>query len=182
MTTDVSNHGNIKLFPVVVQFYDPHEGIQVKLFDIQSQSGETSDIVAKYLEDVTVGNNIANKIVAFCADNTSNFGGALRKGVNNTFRKLNNFLQRELVGVGCGAHIVHNTIQTASDCLPFDIEAAIVTMFSYFYINTVRVEELKVFCEFVKIEYNQLLGYSKTRWLALMPAVHRILVLYPALK
>ena len=149
---DASNHGNIKLFPVVVLFYDPHEGIQVKLLDIQSQSGETSDIVAKYLEDVTVGNNIANKIVAFCADNTnSNFGAALRKGVNNTFRKLNNFLQRELVGVGCGAHIVHNTIQTAGDCLPFDIEAVIVKIFSYFYIYTVRVEELKEFCEFVSI-------------------------------
>ena len=54
LMTDSSNHGNIKLFPVVVLFYDPHEGIQVKLLDIQSQSGETSDIVAKYLEDVTV--------------------------------------------------------------------------------------------------------------------------------
>ena len=92
------------------------------------------------------------------------------------------WLRRELVDVGCEAHIVHNTIQTASDCLPFDIEAVIVKNFSYFYIYTARVDELKEFCKFVSTEYNQLLGYSKTRWLALMPAVQRILVLYPALK
>ena len=29
----------------------------------------------------------------------------------------------------------------------------------------VRVETLKEFCDFVEIEYNQLLCYSKTRWL-----------------
>ena len=33
---DASNRENIKLLPVV-QFYDPYEGIQIKLLDIQSQ-------------------------------------------------------------------------------------------------------------------------------------------------
>lgn len=183
LLTDASNHGNTKLFPVVVRYYRPYEGIEVKLLDIQSQPGETSDIVVQYLEQVLVSNNLTDKVSAFCGDNTnSNFGGAARKGSNNTYRKLNSFLGRELIGVGCGAHIVHNAIQSASDCLPIDVECIIVKIYSYFYIYTVRVEELKDFCMFVDIEYKQLLGYSKTRWLALMPALRRILDMYAGLK
>lgn len=45
-----------------------------------------------------------------------------------------------------------------------------------------RIAELKQFCDFVDIEYRNLLYHSKTRWLSLMPAVHRILQMFPALK
>lgn len=52
----------------------------------------------------------------------------------------------------------------------------------FFYIYTARVEELKDFCMFVEIEYKDILGYSETRWLSLMPSVERILKLFSALK
>ena len=45
-----------------------------------------------------------------------------------------------------------------------------------------RVETLKDFCNFVDIEYRQVLGYSKTRWLALLPAVSRLLEMFLPLK
>ena len=79
-------------------------------------------------------------------------------------------------------HTLYSAVQAASDCLPIDIEAVVAKIYSYFYIYTVRVEELKEFCDFVEIEYKQLLGYSKTRWLALMPAVERILKLFLGLR
>lgn len=67
-------------------------------------------------------NDLTRKVIGFCGDNTnSNFGGATRKGVNNTFRKVNRFLGRELLGIGCGAHIVHNAIQSTCGCLPTDL-------------------------------------------------------------
>ena len=62
------------------------------------------------------------------------------------------------------------------------MEVIVVKIYAYFYIYTVRVESLKEFCDFVDIEYKQLLGYSKTRWLALMPSVERVLKLFPGLK
>lgn len=55
-------------------------------------------------------------------------------------------------------------------------------VYSYFYIYTVRIEELKEFCDFVFINYKQILGYSKTRWLALMPVVEMIPDMYQGLK
>lgn len=68
-----------------------------------------------------------------------------------------------MIGIGCAAHIVHNTIKIAVDCLPIDIESIVVKIYSYFYIYIVRVDNLKDFCKFINIEYKQLLGYSKTR-------------------
>lgn len=49
--------------------------------------------------------------------------------------KLNEHLnQKKIIGVGCAAHILHNTIQTASDLLPVDVENIIAKIYSYFYI------------------------------------------------
>lgn len=47
---------------------------------------------------------------------------------------------------------------------------------------TVRTEELKDYCEFVAVEYRQLLYHSKTRWLSLFPGNQRLLQMLPALK
>lgn len=47
-------------------------------------------------------------------------------------------LGRNIVGVGCSAHILNNTIQTAADSLPIDIEAVLVKIYSYFHIYTIK--------------------------------------------
>lgn len=83
-----------------------------------------------------------------------------------------------LFGVGCVAHIEHNTIKRACDSLPFDIEWVIVKTYSHFYRYTCRAADLKQFCEEATTEYNQVLGYAKTRFLALCPAVERLIVLF----
>jgi len=98
------------------------------------------------------------------------------------FHKLQGKLGKQLIGVGCAAHIIHNAIQTAADCLPIDIECIIVKIYTFFYIYIVRVKELKDFCMFVEIEYKAIIGYSKTRWLSLMPSVERILKLFLVIK
>jgi hypothetical protein len=46
----------------------------------------------------------------------------------------------------------------------------------------VQVEELKEFCDFVDVEYKQILGSVKTRWLSLQPAITRVISMFPALK
>ncbi|KAL4111774.1 hypothetical protein QTP88_015663 [Uroleucon formosanum] len=151
--------------------------------DFQEQPGETSDIIVDYLKQVLTKNELTSKIVAFYGDNTNcNFGGKNRKEVNNIYAKLNTSLGRTLIGIGCGAHIIHNAIKTAADCLPVNFECIIVKIYSFFYIYSVRVEALKEFCNAANTEYKQLLGYSKTRWLALMPALERVLKIFQPLK
>ncbi|XP_044741892.1 uncharacterized protein LOC123302864 [Chrysoperla carnea] len=178
-----SNHGNKKIFPFVVRFFQPYEGVQVKILDLQDQPGETSDIIVNYLQKVLTDNNLTEKVVAFCGDNANvNFGGVARRGTNNVLAKLRSSLKKPLIGIGCGAHIIHNAIKSAADGLPLDYESIIVKLYSFFYIYTVRIEALKEFCAEAEIEHHQMLGYSKTRWLALMPALERILKMYQPLK
>jgi hypothetical protein len=127
--------------------------------------GETWEIIFKSLHDIFKREKLCEKLVAYCADNANtNFGGASRKGAQTVFSKINNELPQAFIAVGCAAHIIHNTIQTGPDLLPLDLE------------------HLKHLCEEAEIEYKELLGFSKTRWLALLPAVDRILKLFSPLK
>lgn len=65
-----------------------------------------------------------NKCVAFSADNTNtNVGGLNRKPGGNIYTYLKSDLENNLlVGVGCPAHILYNTIQHGCYQLSFDIE------------------------------------------------------------
>lgn len=96
---------------------------------------------------------------------------------------MKNNLNQELVDIGCPAHILHNSIHHGVDQLDnIDIDSIVLKIFNYFSIYTVRTEKLKEFCDFVNINYRNLLYHSKTRWLSLFPAINRILQMYPSLK
>ena len=121
--------------------------------------------------------------MAFGGDNcNANFGGLHRRGKNNVFTKLRDQANMKMEGIGCPAHILHNTMQTSADILSCDIEAVIVKLFTYFSIYTVRTERLKDFCDFVGTEYHGLMSHSRTRWLSLYPAVTRVIEMFDALK
>jgi hypothetical protein len=63
-----------------------------------------------------------------------------------------------------------------------DVEAKVNKIFQYFHIYTVRVEELKEFCDFVSFEYKQVLGSVKIRWLSLQSAITRVIDMFPGFK
>ena len=69
--TDALNHGTKKIFSVLILFFWPYEGIQVKLLELQDQASETSEIILSYLMKVLTENNLTSKVVAFCGDNTN---------------------------------------------------------------------------------------------------------------
>jgi hypothetical protein len=112
------------------------------------------------LKEVSEKFALQNKIVALCADNTNtSFGGCKRLGENNVWRKLETELKRQITSIACGAHVIHNCLQCAVDCLPIDIECFAVKVYKYFSIYTVRVEELKNFCDFAGNNYAKLLEH-----------------------
>ncbi|KAM3862309.1 interphotoreceptor matrix proteoglycan 2 [Diretmus argenteus] len=56
-------------------------------------------------------------------DNTNtNFGGLNRAGRVNVHTKVKDSLQREVIGLGCPAHIIHNATRTALGLIPLDVE------------------------------------------------------------
>lgn len=133
--SDASNHKDQKLFPILVRFFDKKTGVNVKIIELASLPGETSDLIFNYLKGILKNNNLESKLAAYCADNANtNFGGLQRKGTKNIFFKLNESLNQSILGVGCAAHIIHNSIHTAANLLPIDIESIIAKIYSYFYI------------------------------------------------
>ena len=66
--------------------------------------------------------------------------------------------------------------------MPVDIEMIIFKIYLYFKSYTVRVETLKNFCGFLESDFSIILGYSQTRWLALLPAIERVLQMFFPLK
>ena len=88
---DSSNHSNLKLVPVLVRYFAPTRGIQVKVTEFQNLTGETSEILVSHILPLLEKYKITEKVTAFCGDNcNTNFGGLARKGKNNVFYKLNN--------------------------------------------------------------------------------------------
>lgn len=183
ISSDASNHKAEKIFPLIIQYFTI-TGIKVKLLKIGNLKGETSDIIAGFccetLNDLKLD---FKKCVAFGGDNANvNFGGRMRQGTNNVITKLKTVFGTEIEGIGCSSHILHNTMQTATDQLSCDVSMIVYKMFNYFSIYTVRTERLKDFCEFVNIHYEKLLSHSKARWLSLLPSIERILKMFEGLK
>ena len=117
------------------------------------------------------------------ADNTnSNFGGLRRRGKNNLYTKLQATLPHQIFGLGCVVHIIHNAAHACIGTLPLDIESVLIKVFGYFRVYTVRVERLRAICESAGQEHWNLLGYANVRWLSMLPALERVLLLFEPLK
>jgi hypothetical protein len=172
VATDGSNHGSTKLFPVLIQYFDCKKGVTTKMIKLGDLKNETAVTIATYLEETLRNFNLFEKCVAFSADNcNTNFGGINRKGNNNIYALLKQKTGRDIIGIGCPVHIVHNCGQHGFDALNIDLQTIVCKIYNYFSIYTIRTEELKTFCEFVETEYKQLLNHSKTRFLSLYPAI-----------
>jgi hypothetical protein len=123
--------------------------------------------------------NLKTKVVRLSVDNTNtNFGGLLRKCKGNVLTKIKSQLNRNIIGFGCNAYIIHNCAKAAADSMPVDIEVFVTKIFGYFHMYTVRVERLKYFCDFAG-EYKQIhiIQTYGGWWLSLLvlPTMVRIL-------
>ena len=69
------------MVPVLVRYFLPLEGVKIKLLDLGSIPGETSDISCSFLASVIKKYELEQKVIDFCADNcNTNFGGVKRRG------------------------------------------------------------------------------------------------------
>ncbi|XP_055906088.1 uncharacterized protein LOC129941473 [Eupeodes corollae] len=182
--TDASNHLALKMFPVLIRYYDfKNGGTKSKILNLAFEKNEKSDTITQLIVETLTKNNLLTKCIGFCADNcNTNFGGRQRKGSNNVYSKLKLLVNQNMIGVGCPPHVLNNAIFHGCDTLPVDVDIIIVKIYNYFSIYTVRTERLRDFAEFLDNEYKPLLYHSKTRWLSLYPAVERLLLMFEVLK
>ncbi|XP_055904720.1 uncharacterized protein LOC129940426 [Eupeodes corollae] len=182
--TDASNHLALKIFPVLIRYYDfKNGGTKSKILNLAFEKNEKSDTITQLIVETLTKNNLLTKCIGFCADNcNTNFGGRQRKGSNNVYSKLKLLVNQNMISVGCPPHVLNNAIFHGCDTLPVDVDKIIVKIYNYFSIYTVRTERLRDFAEFLDNEYKPLLYHSKTRWLSLYPAVERLLLMFEILK
>jgi hypothetical protein len=92
LSIDESNHGLVKLLPVVVRYckiYGGNTSVETKLHDFVELKAETAEEIAAEVLVVNQKCKLQNKVVAFPANNTNtNFGGLNRLGGSMSVPKL----------------------------------------------------------------------------------------------
>ena len=79
VSINASSMKEVKLVPIVVCYFLPESGVQVKLLEFKSVPGETAQILSEYLLSVLDQKKIKGKLIQFCADNcNTNFGSVNR--------------------------------------------------------------------------------------------------------
>ena len=171
VSSDASNHGNIKMFPLIVQYFTPKTGINVKLLDFYEDPKETSDDIMSAIKVKLDKHNLPLECVsAYSADNASvNFEN--HHSVFTLMKEQCSYF----IQAGCKAHIIHNAVKhTANKLDHVDIESLVIRVYNHFSSRAKRTLALKEMYEFVELEWSELLRHVPTRWLSLEPAVKRL--------
>lgn len=176
--TDSSNKGNLKMFPVTVQWFSLKDGLKQGLLDFYQDPAETSEAIKTQLCKVLQENGLTwASVSSLSADNAS-----VNYGIHNSvFQKLKNE-NENILKANCKCHILHNCNKYALKALQFDVESLVLKTYSEFSAFAKRTAKLKEFFDFTHLEYKSILRHVPTRWLSLLPALDRLILNWPALR
>ena len=165
--TNASNHKNMKMFPVSVQYFSLEHGTVTYIIDFFENADESADEMFTCLKNTMDNLQLDWKRVScLSADNANcNFGEKHSLYIN--VRTLND----GIIKANCSAHIVHNTLKFALENLDVDIENIVLKIFSQFSMSAKRWKTLKEFHIFVETEFDKILRHVSTRWLSLHPCI-----------
>ena len=178
VSTDASNKGNLKHYPLALRYFSKSFGTKNRVIDFYVCSEETSDSISSNILSRLEHNQMNIKyLVSYGADNAAvNYGKH-----HSVFTNLKQ-LCPNLISANCNCHVIHNNARFGFKILSRDIELLVIKIFNEFSISAKRVKELKSCFDFVEIEYKELLRHVPTRWLSLLPALDRLILSWPAIK
>lgn len=184
ISTDASNHKELKMFPILIRYFLPTEGVKTRLIELKNLPGETGEQIFEMLQETWTEWNFRNKIIAYSADNAPlNFGSVDRSGDKNVFARMQSEFNDNLIGVGCLAHILHNAPNDA--CLaiiPYDFNQILTLIYKQFNTSTKQSESLKAFCEEMDIEFQKIKSCPNTRFIAKKDSIDSVLRVLSPLK
>jgi hypothetical protein len=80
VSTDASNHGAVKIFPILIHYFDyEYGGLQIKLLEVESKPNATAQTIAAYVSETASNYGLLSKCVAFAGDNCNTMFGGLKK-------------------------------------------------------------------------------------------------------
>ena len=183
ISVDASIHNQLKLFPLVIRFFNAKVCMQVRLLNLRSMPSETSQQIIDFIHTSLQENNLdLKRLTSFCADNAPvNLIGSQLSGQNNVYYRLK---QRgtQLISVGCPEHILHNAAEKGSDRLTVDIETVVMKIGSHFQSQTSRAVSLKQFCQKLDTNYSNSPTHTAIRWTTLDSVLERMIDLWEPLK
>lgn len=132
ISTDASNHKELKMFPILIRYFLPTEGVKTRLIELNNLPGETGEQIFEMLQRAWIKWKFRNKLIGYSADNAPlNFGSVDRKGDKNVFARMQTEFNNNLIGWGCVGHIFHNTPNDA--CLaiiPYDFNQILTLIYN----------------------------------------------------
>lgn len=177
ISTDASNHKELKMFPSILRCFLPTEGVKTRLIELKKLPGETGEQIFNMLEAIWSKWNIQSKMIAYSADNAPvNFGSVERTGEKNVFARMQDKFNNNLIGMGCIAHILHNTPHDA--CLaniPYDFNQILTLIHKQFKTSTKQSEALKSFCEEMDMVFKRVKSCPNTRFIAQKASIDSVL-------
>jgi hypothetical protein len=156
------------MLPVAVQFFSRF-GVRRGILDFIEQSDESADALFKNIKYVIESHELkVEQLASLGSDNTNvNVGDhhsvfslfeelspKVVKGKKDSYIKtcINNFFFYSLDLGTCYCHVLHNSVKHGNGHLLFDVESALLKIYSHFCRSSVRVKELKNYFDFVEQE------------------------------
>ncbi|CAF5191669.1 unnamed protein product [Rotaria magnacalcarata] len=165
------------MVPIVVQFFSK-TGVKHGILEFIEQMHESADDLFANIKYVLEANELRlNQLVSLGSDNTNvNIGN--HHSVFALFEKL----LPGLIKGTCYCRVLDNSVKHRNEHLLFDIEAALLKIYSHFCRSSVRSQELTNYFDFIEEEQKVILKYIRLRWLSLLRSIERLISIHTIVK
>lgn len=178
---DGSTVHNRKLLPIFASFYQSGH-VRNRLLDIKELDDDTALSIFNAVTGTIKEYKISkDKIVAIVADNCpTNFGqSGNRTGDGNVFALLQEEFEGKLIGIGCLAHILHNSVKTAAGKIKSDLDLDVLKilyqLYKYFEGQPKRAKGFLHLCALLGVNCGVPKNFVSTRWLSMNAAVDTLI-------
>ncbi|GAB0202178.1 hypothetical protein GRJ2_002683400 [Grus japonensis] len=172
-------------FSIRIHYFDWKQGgMQSRVIGVESPQGELASSAAMLAWEALESHGLQQRCVAVVGESPNAMLGGLGCCTQGPAEAsgLQELLEGVFVATDCPVHLLSNCIQHGADSLEVDLQSLIWKIYTYVSVYAVCTEPLKDFLEFAKREYRRLLHHARMPWLLLLPAITRLLQVFPALK
>lgn len=171
-------------FPIQIRYFDwKRGGVQSRVIGVEAPLGELAPSATALAREALENHGLRQRCVAVVGESLNAMLGGLGCCTQGPAEAsgLRELLEGVFIATDCPAHLLSNCIQHGADSLDVDLQSLIWKICTYVSVYTVCSEPLKDL-EFAKREYRRLLHHARMPWLLLLPAITRLLQVFPALK